>query len=88
MHPIRHAPVYGMASDDARRCALRQVKLSLSLLAVTVAGMVMAGAGLLSLPSAPSRPEPRLEIAIEPPVAGPLPSGYPDMETTVLSSLR
>jgi hypothetical protein len=88
MHPIRLAPVYGMASDDGRRCALRQVKLSLSLLAVTVAGIVMAGAGLLSRPSAPSRPEPRLEIAIEPPVAGSLRSGYPDMETTVLSSLR
>lgn len=87
MQPI-HQKSRGMASEDARRCALRQVKLSLGLMAVTIAGMAMAGAGLFNQPSAHARLEPQLEIAIEPPVADVPRHAYRDAEMAPTTILR
>jgi hypothetical protein len=88
MHPIIQAPAGVMTSEDARRCASRQVRLSLGLVGVTIAGMVMAGSGLFGTRAGTTRPQPRLEIAIEPPIAEPLRPGYPDLQATVLTRLQ
>jgi hypothetical protein len=86
MHPINHRA--SMASEEARRTALRQVKLSFGLMAITMAGMAMAGAGLFSQPSAPSRLEPQLEIAIEPTVPEAPRARYRDAEMAPTTILR